>query len=143
LSPVCRGVTRKFGPFVMHVSDAWSYCVSSALALSFHIALVFLRVSAVLFQGTYSLTEKHMRGQRMCQKITSREGRVSSVFAPRPLAGAPCFREIRRISWCAQVSLQSVSHRIGCEVRKVVSVTRQCHSQPSSVLASAAGHYAC
>ena len=47
-----------------------------------------------------------MRGQRMRQKIGSREGRTSSVFAPRPLAGAPCFREIGRMAWYAQVSLQ-------------------------------------
>jgi len=117
--------------------------LSSTLALPFHIALLFLRVSAALLQGAYSHTGKHMRGQRMRQKIASREGRASSVFAPRPLAGAPCFREIRRIAWCAQVSLQSVRHRSGCEARKAVSATRQCHSRPSSVLASAAGHYEC
>ena len=116
----------------------------SILVLPFHIALVFLRVSAALLQGTCSHTEKHMRGQRMRQKIAIREGRASSVFAPRPLAGAPCcFWEIRRIAWCAQVCLQSVRHRSGCEARKAVSATRQCHSLPSSVLASAAGHYAC
>jgi len=115
----------------------------SILVLSFYIALVFLRVSAALLQGAYSHTEKYMRGQRMRQKIASREGRATSVFAPRPLVGAPCFWEIRRIAWCAQVSLQSVRHRSGCEARKAVSVTRQCHSLPSSVLASAAGHYTC
>jgi len=115
----------------------------STLALSFHIALVFLRASAALLQGAYSHTEKHLRGQGMRQKIANREGRASSVFAPHPLAGAPCFREIGRIVWCAQVSLQSVRHRSGCESRKAVSATRQCHSWPSSVLASAAGHYAC
>jgi len=115
----------------------------STLVLPFHIVLVCFRVSATLFQGTYSHTEKHMRGQRMRQKIVSREGRVSSVFAPCPLVGGPCFREIRRIAWCAQVSLQSVRHRRGCEARKTVSTTRQCHSHPSSVLASAASYYAC
>jgi len=115
----------------------------SILVLPFHIALVFLRVSAALLQGAYSHTEKHMHGQRMRQKIASTEGRASSVFAPRPLAGAPCFWEIRRIAWCAQVSLQSVRKRSGCEARKAVSATRQCRSLPSSVLASAAGHYAC
>ena len=75
----------------------------SILVLPFHIALVFLGVSAALLQGAYSHTEKHMRGQRMRQKIASREGSAPSVFAPRPLAGAPCFWEIRRIEWCAQV----------------------------------------
>jgi len=115
----------------------------SMLVLPFHIVLVFLRVSATLLQGAYSHTEKHMRGQRMRQKIASREGSTSSVFAPRPLAGAPCFWEIRRISWCVQVYLQSVRHRSGCEARNAVSATKQCHSLPSSVLASAAGHYAC
>jgi len=117
--------------------------IHSCVTVPFHIALVFLRVSAPLLQGAYSHTEKHMRGQRMRQKIASREGRASSVFAPRPLAGAPCFWEIRRIAWCVQVCLQSIRHRSGCEVRKAVSATRQCHSLPSSVLASAAGHYAC
>jgi len=119
------------------------FVLPSTLALPYHIALVFLRVSTALLQGAHSHTEKHMRGQRMRQKIANREGRTSSVFAPCPLAGTPCFREIRRIAWCAQVSLQSVSPRSGCEDRKVVSDTRQCHSQSSSVLASAAGHYAC
>ena len=111
----------------------------STLALPFHIALVSLRVSAALLQGAYSHTEKHMRGQRMRQKIASREGRAS----PRPLAGAPCFQEIGRIACCAQVSLQSVRHRNRCEARKAVSATKQCHSLPSSVLALAASHFAC
>jgi len=39
--------------------------LSSTLALSFCIALVFLLVSAELTQDAYSHTEKHMRGQRM------------------------------------------------------------------------------
>ena len=77
----------------------------STFALSFHIVLVFLRVSAALLQGAYSHTEKHMGGQIMRQKVAKRERRASSVFAPRPLAGA----------WCAQVSLQSVRHRSGCD----------------------------
>ena len=63
----------------------------SIFVLSFHFALIFLRVSVVLPQGVYSHTEKHMRGQRMRQKIVSREGRTLSVFEPRPLAGAPYF----------------------------------------------------
>jgi len=115
----------------------------STLALQFHIVLVFLRVSTALIQGAYSHTGKYMRGQRMRQKRASREERASSVFAPRPLAGAPCFWEIRRIAWCVQVSLQSVRHRSGCEAHKAVSTTRQCHSRPSSVLASAACHSEC
>ena len=53
--------------------------LSSALALSFYIALVFLLVSAALLQGAYSKIEKHMRGQRMRRKIASREGWASSV----------------------------------------------------------------
>ena len=69
-----------------------SFVCLFALALPFHIALLFLRVSAALLQGAYSHTEKHMRGQRMRQKIASRKGRASSVFSPCPLAGAPCFR---------------------------------------------------
>ena len=83
-----------------------------------------------LWFKVHTHTEKYMRGQRMHQKIASR---ASSVFAPRPLAGAPYFREIRRIAWCAQVSLQSVRHRSGCEDRKTVSTTRQCHSRPSGI----------
>jgi len=57
----------------------------STLALPFHIALVFLRVSVALLQGAYSHTEKHMRGQRMRQKLTSR---ASSVFASSSWQGA-------------------------------------------------------
>ena len=53
--------------------------LSSTLALSFYIALVFLLVSAALLQGAYSHTEKHMRGQRMRHKIANREGWASSV----------------------------------------------------------------
>ena len=53
--------------------------LSSTLVLSFYIALVFILVSAALLQGAYSKIEKHMRGQRMRQKITNREGWVSSV----------------------------------------------------------------
>jgi len=53
--------------------------LSSALALSFYIAWFFLFVSAVLLPGAYSKIEKHMRGQRMRQKIGSRVGLASSV----------------------------------------------------------------
>jgi len=53
--------------------------LSSALALSFYIAWIFLLVSAALLQYTYSKIEKHMRGQRMRQKIANREGWASSV----------------------------------------------------------------
>ena len=57
----------------------------STLTLPFHIALVCLRVSADLLQGVYSHTEKHMRGQRVRQKIASR---ASSVFASSSRQGA-------------------------------------------------------
>ena len=53
--------------------------LSSTLALSFCIALVFLLVLTEQFQGASSRTEKHMRGQRMRHSIASREGRASSV----------------------------------------------------------------
>jgi len=53
--------------------------LSSTLAFPFYIALVFLLVSAALLQGAYSHIEKHMRGQRMRQKITNRKGWVSTV----------------------------------------------------------------
>ena len=103
----------------------------STLALPFLIALVFLLVSAALLHGAYSHTEIHMHSQRMRHKIASREGEASSVLAPRPLSGSPCFREIGRMAWCAQVSLQSIRHRSRCEARKAASATRQCHSRPS------------
>jgi len=57
---------------------------SSALALSFHSALVFLRASESLLQGAYTHTEKHMRGPRMRQKIGNREGRTSLGFYTLP-----------------------------------------------------------
>jgi len=52
--------------------------LSSALALSFYIPWVFLLVSGALLQGVYSKIEKHMRSQRICQQIASREGWSSS-----------------------------------------------------------------
>jgi len=74
----------------------------STLALPFHIALVFLRVSADLLQGAYSHTEKHMRGQRMRQKIASR---ASSVFASSSRQGAAVERA------CAAACIQT---KFGC-----------------------------
>ena len=56
-----------------------SYCVVSARALSFCIALVVLLVLAALIQGAHSNTEKEMRGQRMRHKIPDREGRAFEV----------------------------------------------------------------
>jgi len=53
--------------------------LSSTLALSFYIAWALLLLSAALLQGAYSKIEKHMRGQRMRQKIANREGWTSSV----------------------------------------------------------------
>jgi len=38
---------------------------TSSLAMSLCIALVFLVVWEAILQGTYSHTEKHMRGQRI------------------------------------------------------------------------------
>jgi len=74
----------------------------STLALSFHIALVYLRVSSALLQGVYSYTEKHMRGQRMRQKIGSR---TSSVFASSSRQGAVVERS------CAAAYMQA---KFGC-----------------------------
>ena len=76
--------------------------LSSTLVLTFHIALVFLRVSAVLLQGSYSHTEKHMRGQRMRQKIARR---ASSVFASSSRQGAV----VERV--CATACIQA---KFGC-----------------------------
>ena len=53
------------------------------LSSTLHIALVCLRVSSPLFQGVYSHTEKHMRGQRMRQKITTGYHQFSQVVAGR------------------------------------------------------------
>ena len=72
--------------------------LSSTLALSFHIALVFFRVSEALLQGAYSHTEKHMRGQRMRQKIANR---ASSVFASSSRQGAA----VERV--CAAACIQA------------------------------------
>jgi len=74
----------------------------STLALPFHIALAFLRVSAALLQGAYSHTEKLMRGQRMRQKIASR---ASSVFASNRRQGASVERA------CAAACMQA---KFGC-----------------------------
>ena len=70
----------------------------STLALSFHIALVYLRVPADLLQGAYSHTEKHMRGQRMSQKIARR---ASSVFASSSRQGTAVERA------CAAACIQA------------------------------------
>ena len=83
-------------------SDAWSYCVVIHSALPFHIALVCLRVSAALLQGAYSHTEKHMRGQRIRQKMAIR---TSSVFASRNREGAAVGRA------CAAACMQA---KFGC-----------------------------
>ena len=83
---------------VRHARVRCLVVLSSTLALPFHIALVFLRVSAALFQGAYSRTEKQMRGQRMRQKITSR---TSSVFASNSRQGAAVERA------CAAACMQA------------------------------------
>jgi len=103
--------------------------LSSTLALPFHIALEFFCASATLLQGAYSHTEKHTRGQRMRQKISNREGSASSVFVLCPLSGAPCFREIDRIAWCAQVSLQSVRHRSFWHPQPATTHVESCDEQ--------------
>ena len=74
----------------------------STLALPFQIALVILRVSTALLQGPYSHTEKHMRGQRMRQKIANR---ASSVFAISSRQGAAVERA------CAAACMQA---KFGC-----------------------------
>jgi len=76
--------------------------LQSTLALSFHIALVFLRVSAALLQGAYSHTKKRMRDQRMRQKIATR---ASSVFASSSSQGAAVERA------CAAACMQA---KFGC-----------------------------
>ena len=66
--------------------------LSSARALSFCIALVFLLVLAALLQGAYSNTEKEMRVQRMRHKIPDREGRAFEVCLTTFRTGA-CVEE--------------------------------------------------
>jgi len=92
LSPVRRWVAAH-DPSIRHARVRCLVILSSTLALPFCIALVFLLMSAGLLQGAYSHTGKHMRGQRMRHKIANREGRASSVLAPRSLAGSPSFQE--------------------------------------------------
>ena len=65
------------GLLEVNLHTSVSYCV--VIALSFYIAWAFLLVSAALLQGTYSKIERHISGQRMRQKIASREGWASSV----------------------------------------------------------------
>ena len=79
-------------------TDAWSYCVAIHSALSFHVALVFLRVSASLLQVHTQTQKKHMRGQRMRPKIASR---ASSVFASSSRQGTAVERA------CAAACIQA------------------------------------
>jgi len=72
----CLTVRASWNSIFMHQSRI---VLSSTLALSFCIALVFLLVLAALLQGVYSPKKKHMHGQRMRHKIASREGWASSV----------------------------------------------------------------
>ena len=91
-----------FGLFGMHVSDAWSYCLSihSCVVIP-HCVGISSCVSSLL-QCAYSHTEKHMRGQRMRQKIASR---ASSVFASSCRQGATVERA------CAAACMQA---KFGC-----------------------------
>jgi len=57
------------------------------IALASLCAVASLLVSADLLQASHSKAETHMRGERVCRKIASREGRASSVVARRPLSG--------------------------------------------------------
>ena len=82
--------------------------LSSTVALSFHIALVFLRVSAVLFQGANSHTEKHTRGQKMRPKIASR---TSSVFASSSRQGAVVERACMQAKFGCSESANEQSSR--------------------------------
>ena len=72
----CLTVGASWNSIFMHQSHI---VLSSTLAVSIYIALVFLLVSAALLQGAYSKIERHMRGQRMRQKMASKEGWASSV----------------------------------------------------------------
>ena len=97
--------------FFVRVQILGRIVLSSTLALPFHIALVFLRVSATLLQGAYSHTEKHMRGQRMRQKIASR---VSSVFASSSRQGAGVERA------CAPVYMYAGKVRVQCQCQRTI-----------------------
>ena len=70
----------------------------STLALPFHIALAFLRVSASLRQGTYSHTEKTRAWSENETKIASR---ASSVFASSSRQGTAVERA------CAAACIQA------------------------------------
>ena len=56
-----------------------SYCVVIRSCVAILHCVAFLLVSAALLQGAYSKIEKQMRGQRMRQKNSKREGWASSV----------------------------------------------------------------
>ena len=76
----------------------------SPLALTFHIVLACLRVVvsllvlAALLQGAFSQTETHVHGEKVRHRIVSKDGRASSVVAPRPLSGSPCLQEMDRMT---------------------------------------------
>ena len=71
-----------------------SHALPFLIALACLCAVVSLLVSAALLQGAFSQPETHMHGERVRHKIASREGRASSVVAPRPLSGSLYLREI-------------------------------------------------
>jgi len=68
------------------------------IALAYPCAVVSLLMWAALLQGAFSQTKTHMHGENVRHKVASREGRASSVVAPRPLSGSPCLREMGRMA---------------------------------------------
>jgi len=61
----------------LHTSVWYCVVICSCVIILHCVGICCL--SAALLQGAYSKIEKHMRGQRMRQKIASREGWASSV----------------------------------------------------------------
>jgi len=72
--------------------------LASFSAVASLLVMACLLVSAALLQGAFSQTETHMHGERVRRKIASKEGRASSVVAPRPLSGSLCRWEMGRMS---------------------------------------------
>ena len=139
----CRVVTRVRSIRHERVRCLVALCFHPLLRCHSTVRWYFFVRQNLCFK-VHTHTQKNTCMVRECvKKYQTEKGGHHWFFTPCPLTGATCFREIGRMSWSAQVSLQSVRHRIGCETCKSVSVTRQCHSQLSSVLSSAVDHYAC
>jgi len=88
LSPARRRVTAHVRS-VRHARVLGHVVLRSALALPFHIALVFLRVSAVLLQGAYSHTGKTHAWSENASKNSKQRREDIISFCTLPSGGRP------------------------------------------------------